>query len=158
MSTRLRMVELATGSAADIASVEAVMQGAFDPRFGEAWNRSQCLGILGMPGVWLTLARIDGAVAGFALARVILDEAELLLLATAPQHRRKGVGSALLRSVLAETRSRGGVRVHLEVRAGNAAIALYRASGFAQVGERRNYYRGRTGEQFDAHSYALALD
>ena len=133
------------------------MAEAFDPRFGEAWTRSQCLGILAMPGVALTLARIDGRIAGFALARAILDEAELLLLATSPRYRRRGIGAALLRSVIAEARGRGVTRVHLEVRAGNEAIALYATHGFARVGERRGYYRGKTGQIFDAHSYALTL-
>lgn len=158
MSTSLRMVELLTGSAADIAAVERVMGEAFEPRFGEAWTRSQCLGILGMPGVWLTLARVDGQIAGFALARAILDEAELLLLATAPACRRRGIGAALLRSIISEARGRGVSRMHLEVRAGNGAIELYRSHGFAKVGERRDYYRGKTGQSFDAHSYAVALD
>ncbi len=153
----LRMTELCTGSAADVAAVEKVMGEAFDPRFGEAWTRSQCLGILSMPGVWLTLARVDGETVGFALARAILDEAELLLLATSPQHRRQGIGAALLRSVIAEARGRGVTRIHLEVRAGNGAIELYRTHGFNKTGERRDYYRGRTGHAFDAHSYALAL-
>lgn len=157
MSTRLRIVELATGSAGDIPAVEQVMASAFDPRFGEAWTRSQLLGILGMPGVWLTLARMDREVAGFALARAIVDEAELLLLATAPSCRRQGVGSALVRSILAEARGRGAVRVHLEVRANNRAIDLYRTHGFAKCGERRGYYRGKAGEVHDAHSYSIAL-
>jgi len=153
----LRMVELVSGNAADIAAVDAVMTEAFDPRFGEAWTRSQCLGILGMPGVWLTLARADGEVAGFALTRAILDEAELLLIAVRPSFRRRGIGAALLRGVIADARGRGVTRLHLEVRAGNEAAALYAAHGFARVGERRDYYRGRTGQSFDAHSYAVAL-
>jgi len=157
MSTRLRIVELAKGTAADISAVEQVMESAFDPRFGEAWNRSQLLGILGMPGVWLTLARVDGHVAGFALSRAIVDEAELLLLATAPAYRRRGVGSALVRSILTDARERGVVRVHLEVRAGNAAVDLYRSNGFAKCGERRGYYRSKAGEVYDAHSYSVAL-
>ncbi|UVO52433.1 GNAT family N-acetyltransferase [Sphingomonas sp. SUN019] len=157
MSTVLRMIELHTGSAADLGAVEAVMDVAFDPRFGEAWTRSQCLGILAMPGVWLTLARADGEVAGFALSRAILDEAELLLIATAPAFRRRGIGAALLRSVVSEARGRGVVKLHLEVRANNDAIALYIANGFAKVGERRGYYRGKTGQSYDAHSYAVAL-
>lgn len=157
MSTRLRMVELITGSAADITAVEQVMEEAFEPRFGEAWTRSQCLGILGMPGVWLTLARIDSEIVGFALARAIVDEAELLLLATSRHHRRRGIGAALLRGIIADARGRGAVRLHLEVRAGNGAIELYRAHGFGKVGERREYYRGRSGEVFDAHSYAVEL-
>jgi ribosomal-protein-alanine N-acetyltransferase len=157
MSTRLRMVELVAGSAADIAAVEQVMGEAFDPQFGEAWTRGQCLGILGMPGVWLTLARVDGAVVGFSLARAIVDEAELLLLATSRLHQRQGIGAALLRGMLADARGRGVVRVHLEVRAGNGAIELYRAHGFEKLGERRSYYRGRSGEVFDAHSYGATL-
>lgn len=157
MSTRLRMVELTSGAAADAAAVEGVMDSAFDPRFGEAWTRSQLLGILGMPGVWLTLARVNGTVAGFALARAIVDEAELLLIATAQPFRRQGVGAALVRSVLAEARSRGVVRVHLEVRASNTAIGLYSANGFVKCGERRGYYRGQAGQAYDAHSYSVKL-
>lgn len=157
MSISLRLIELVTGGAPDIAAVEEVMAEAFDPRYGEAWTRGQCLGILGMPGVWLTLARVDGAVAGFALARAILDEAELLLLATRPRMRRRGVGAALLRGVMADAAARGVTRLHLEVRAGNEAVALYTTHGFAKTGERRAYYHGRAGQSFDAHSYARSI-
>ncbi|WEK41959.1 MAG: ribosomal protein S18-alanine N-acetyltransferase [Candidatus Sphingomonas colombiensis] len=157
MSASLRMVELVSGAASDIAAIDTVMAEAFDPRFGEAWTHSQCLGILSMPGVWLTLARADGEVAGFALSRAILDEAELLLIAVHPAFRRRGIGAALLRGVIADARMRKVTRLHLEVRAGNEAVALYAAHGFAKVGERRDYYRGRTGQSFDAHSYAVTL-
>ena len=150
----VRLIELANGGAADADAVDRLMAAAFDPRYGEAWTRNQCLGIMAMPGVWLTLARVDGADAGFALTRAIMDEAELLLIAVDPAHRRGGVGAALLRSVLAEARGRGVRRLHLEVRANNPAIRFYAAHGFAREGVRRNYYRSRTGEAFDAHTYA----
>lgn len=154
----LRQIELQFGGAADVAAVEAVMASAFDPRFGEAWTRGQCLGVLALPGVWLTLARSGGDAVGFALSRAILDDAELLLLAVTPASRRQGIGQALLRGVIAEARGRGATRLHLEVRAGNDAIALYRAAGFAKVGERRGYYRGAGGRIHDAHSYSLPLE
>lgn len=153
-----RSIELVTGHVADLPEVDAVMARAFDTRFGEAWTRSQCLGVMAMPGVWLTLARVEGRTVGFTLTRAILDEAELLLLAVAPEARRKGIGGALLRGVVSECRGRDVVRLHLEVRAGNPAIALYAQAGFARTGVRRGYYRGRGGEVNDAHSYALALD
>lgn len=156
--TRVRMVELVSGSASDAALLERIMETAFDPRFGEAWTKSQCVGILAMPGVWLTLARVGDAVAGFALSRAIMDEAELLLIAVEPSHRRAGVGTALLRSVVAEGETRGVARLHLEVRANNPAIALYAANGFRRIGVRRGYYRSRTGETFDAHTYARSLN
>ncbi len=88
------MIELRSGSVADLALVDQLMQGAFDPRFGEAWTRNQCLGILAMPGVWLTIAAIDGIPAGFALSRIVADEAELLLLATMPRDATSRRGCA----------------------------------------------------------------
>lgn len=157
MSTVLKAVELSAGSARDIAVVDTLMQAAFDPRYGEAWTSNQCLGVMALPGVWLTLARIEGRPAGFALAREVAGEAELLLLATAPALRRRGVGAALLRAVVDDARTRRAERLHLEVRAGNPAAALYTAHGFAQVGTRRAYYRGADGQQRDAQTWARDL-
>jgi [ribosomal protein S18]-alanine N-acetyltransferase len=157
MSTVLNQVELRSGSVADLGLVGIIMGQAFDPRFGEAWTRSQCLGILAMPGVWLTIATLGGVPAGFALSRLIVDEAELLLLATVPVLRRRGVAGALLRSTMADAVSRGAKILHLEVREGNDAIKLYRGAGFSKVGERRNYYRGTTGNAFDAYTFSREL-
>ena len=60
MSTMVR-VDLRHGVVADLPIVDQMMQAAFDPRFGEAWTRNQVLGLLAMPGVWLTIATIAGA-------------------------------------------------------------------------------------------------
>ncbi len=158
MATASRaMLQLRTGDARDVVAVDALMGGAFDPRFGEAWTRSLCLGVLAMPGVQLLRAYHDAVPAGFALTRTIMDEAELLLLAVDPAERRRGIGGALLRAVIADARAVGVAKLHLEVRAGNDAVALYAAAGFAQIGERRGYYRGLGGAAHDAHTYALTL-
>ena len=155
MSTRpASTLDLVAGGPADMSVVERLMQAAFDPRYGEAWTPSQCLGVLALPGVWLTIAHADGSPAGFALARAIAGEAELLLLAVAPRARRRGVGSALLRGVILDARERGAERLHLEVRAGNDAVALYKSAGFAKVGQRRDYYKGANGTLIDAQTYA----
>jgi ribosomal-protein-alanine N-acetyltransferase len=152
-----RSVQLRAADARDIDAIDRVMAAAFDPKFGEAWTRSQTLGVLAMPGIRLTLALIDDAPAGFALVRAILDEAELLLIAVDPARRRAGLGGALLRAVQADCATRGTAKIHLEVRAGNTAVRLYTAHGFAQVGQRRGYYRGSGGQSFDAHTYAKIL-
>jgi ribosomal-protein-alanine N-acetyltransferase len=152
-----RQILLRTGDARDIAAVDALMVAAFDPRFGEAWTRSQCMGVLAMPGVRLTLALVDDTPAGFAMIRSVMDEAELLLLAVDPAFRRRGIAGALLRAVIAEAQASGIADLHLEVRAGNEAVMLYTAQGFAKVGERRGYYRGKTGQSFDAHTYRRAV-
>ncbi|MEI9926481.1 MAG: GNAT family N-acetyltransferase [Sphingomonas sp.] len=157
MSTTLNLTELREGGTGDLASVNAIMQQAFDPRYGEAWTPSQCMGMLSLPGVWLTIAAVGGVDAGFALARSTGPEAELLLLATRPSFRARGVGGALLRAVIAEATGRGVSDLHLEVRAGNDAVRLYRREGFDKVGERRGYYRGRNGQLFDAQTFARRI-
>ncbi|OQW71036.1 MAG: ribosomal-protein-alanine acetyltransferase [Proteobacteria bacterium ST_bin13] len=157
MSTTLNMITLRPGMPADIATIDRIMQRAFDPRFGEAWTRGQCLGILAMPGVWLTLAALNGDVAGFALARAIAGEAELLLLACLPEVRRRGVGGALLRSVINDAQDRSATKIYLEVRRGNEALDLYRSSGFLKVGERLAYYRGTSGQLYDALTFERQL-
>ena len=149
---------LREGGGADIAAMSDVMEDAFDAAYGEAWTPGQCLGVLDLPGVWLTIAESDGEAVGFALARVILDEAELLLIAVRPGRRREGIGAALLARTFALARTRGASRLHLEVRSGNEAAALYRRAGFSQIGRRPAYYRGKDGVLFDALSLMISLD
>ena len=143
-------IDLREGDVRDLDRIDRIMTDAFDPRWGEAWTRNQVIGILAVPGVWLTIAEIHGRSVGFALTRGVLDEAELLLLAVAPEARRRGVGAALLRAVMADCATRKISRIHLEVRAGNDAIKLYSSSGFSKIGERRDYYRGVDGRTYSA--------
>lgn len=157
-STTGMLVDLRLGSTADLPTVDRIMRAAFDPRFGEAWTRGQCLGIMAMPGVWLRLATVEGRCVGFAMARAIVDDAELLLLATDPEARRNGVGRALVQAIIDDARDRGAAQIHLEVRAGNDAVGLYARAGFAKVGERRGYYRGINGQTFDALTYSRRID
>jgi ribosomal-protein-alanine N-acetyltransferase len=146
------------GERADLGDVMTVMEAAFDPQYGEGWTRSQCAGILPMPGVRLVLARNGRSEPlGFALWRTVAGDSELLLLAVAPAHRRSGVGRRLLGEFVDEARNQGVSRVHLEVRDGNPAIAMYESAGFTPVGRRHRYYRGKNGEQFDALTFAREL-
>ncbi len=144
----------ATGD--DLNAVMAIMAAAFDPSYGEAWTRSQCAGILPMAGVSLRIAADEGGpVAGFALLRVIADEAELLLIAVDPAAQHRGIGAALVDDFVLLATSRGAHRLHLEVRDGNSAIILYERAGFGLVGRRRDYYRGSDGRKRDALTLAL---
>jgi ribosomal-protein-alanine N-acetyltransferase len=147
-------IGLGEGGPADLAAVMQVMEDSFDPAFGEAWTAPQCAGLLPMTGVWLSLARADEAVVGFALARVVGDEAELLLLAVGRSSQGRGVGQLLLDRFATVAASKGAEQLHLEVREGNHAVSLYRRNGYREVGRRRNYYSGRDGQLFDALTLA----
>jgi ribosomal-protein-alanine N-acetyltransferase len=151
-------VKLAPGESADLDAVMDVMASAFDARFGEGWTRSQCAGILPLSGVLLMLAEDpDGSVCGFSLLRTVADEAELLLLAVAPKAQRRGVGGSLLDHFIEHGRRSGIRRLHLEVRDGNPAVAMYQAYGFTAVGRRPKYYSGTDGSQHDALTMAREL-
>ncbi|MGF1552403.1 MAG: GNAT family N-acetyltransferase [Paracoccaceae bacterium] len=103
------------------------------------------------------LAVVDAGLArALALARVAADEAEILDLGVVAEHRRAGLGRALLGTVLEAVRHRGAARLFLEVAADNAAArALYAGAGFAEIGTRRRYYT-RPGGAVDALVLARA--
>jgi [ribosomal protein S18]-alanine N-acetyltransferase len=151
-------VRVESGSFEDLDQVMAVMDHAFGAEYGEAWTRSQLAGILPMAGVSLMLARegSDDAI-GFSLFRTVTDESELLLIAVTPGHHRRGVGRMLLDDFLDQARDEGVGRVHLEVRDGNPAVAMYRKAGFSPVGRRRNYYHASSGKRYDAITLAYQL-
>jgi len=153
MTARIRATDIRTGSPADLPRIAELMQASFDPRYGEAWTSAQCMGMLALPGTWLTLAEREGAPIGFALSRATLDEGELLLIAIDPPHRGSGAGRALLRAVLAQARANGVRLFNLEVRNNNSAVDLYVSEGFTKIGTRRDYYRGSSNERFDAITY-----
>jgi ribosomal-protein-alanine N-acetyltransferase len=82
------------------------------------------------------------ALVGFAIAWHVETEGELANLAVAPEHRRKGIGQALLDAVTTDALGRGTSELYLEVRESNsAARQLYGAAGFEEVGRRKRYYR-----------------
>jgi ribosomal-protein-alanine N-acetyltransferase len=137
-----------------LPEVMRVMEDSFDPEYGEAWTSPQCAGLISLPGVWLVLARKAGEPLGFTLSRVVAGEAELLLLAVRRSAQRQGVGAKLLARFISDAATRGAQKLHLEVRNGNAAVQLYKHAGFQEVGRRFNYYRGVSGQLFDAITLA----
>ena len=147
-------IAIAEGSIGDIDGVMRVMQASFDPCYGEAWTAPQCAGLLPLTGVWLSLARRGDEILGFALARHVAGEAELLLLAVSAKHQKQGVGQLLLYDFMTAAKRRGAQRLHLEVRDGNGAARLYQRAGFTMVGRRKNYYSGRDGQIYDALTLA----
>ena len=81
-------------------------------------------------------------VLAYACFQVVLDEAELLRLATAPEARRRGLGAALIDYGIQHLVQEGVRRLFLEVREDNhAARTLYEGLEFHLEGRRDAYYR-----------------
>ena len=78
---------------------------------------------------------------GFAAVMVNIDTADLLDIAVLPEHRNKGVASALMEFTEGECRMRGVGEIFLEVRESNApAISLYKKHGYEKISVRKKYY------------------
>lgn len=96
-------------------------------------------------------ALVIKAANGFALGRVIADEAELLTVAVDPDAQGKGIGRACLETFEREARQKGAKRVFLEVSEQNVpAIRLYLSSGYIETGRRADYYTAPNGQKTDA--------
>ena len=87
------------------------------------------------------VARINGRVAGYLCANMIIDEGHILNLAVHPDHRRFGVASRLLKHMIDDMRARDCRSIFLEVRASNEnALKMYERFGFTLLGTRKAYY------------------
>ncbi|MDP1617523.1 GNAT family N-acetyltransferase [Phenylobacterium sp.] len=125
--------------------------------FDKPWSASEIAALIGGAGAYAVMAS-DAAPLGMVMSRILFEEAEILTLAVAPLARRRGVGSALVAAAAGLARQGGASSLVLEVGEDNpGAIALYGASGFVQVGLRRNYY-DRGGRQIDALLMRLDLN
>lgn len=149
----------------DIDRIMSVMEQAFAPEFGEAWNRRQVSDALLLGNCRYGLIAHDGSenlgphceTAGFFMSRAILDEEELLLFAIAPKYRRQGLGHILLGRFISSAQSNGMSRIFLEMRRNNPAGFLYAAHGFREIGLRPAYYRTPNGTRIDAISQELTF-
>lgn len=131
---------------------------AFAAMGERAWSRQDVAELLASPGVAGLALEVDGRDTGFALYRVVAEEAELLTLAVRTADRRLGMGRALLRAVIDRVRTQGAQFLFLEVGADNpAARALYDRTGFVTVGQRAAYYRRGDLPAADALVMRLAL-
>jgi [ribosomal protein S18]-alanine N-acetyltransferase len=120
------------------AELEAQLFDGDDPWPAVAFNRE-----LAVKHNHYVGARAAGTLVGYAgisrLGRKPPFEYEVHTIGVDPAYQRRGIGRRLLDELLVFA---DGGAVYLEVRTDNqAAIALYRSSGFEQIGLRRRYYR-----------------
>ena len=92
-------------------------------------------------GMAAWVAEVEGAIAGFLVARRIAGELEILNLAVRPDARRRGIGYALIQFAFAWGKQLGAKNAYLEVRASNlVALEFYKRHQFQETGRRPRYY------------------
>ena len=125
---------------ADDATAIAAMELEY---FSDPWTRKDIFTyICSGDGMSFVAADDNGQVIAYMIGRIIAPEGEIYRIAVERDHRRRGIGYRLLSYALNTERGRGLECTFLEVRSKNeAAIALYRAYGFTDIGIRKNYYK-----------------
>lgn len=82
----------------------------------------------------------------FILVKIAVDQADVLTIATHPDHRRKGHARALLEAAETKLQENRVTSLYLDVSEHNdGALALYRGCKFQAVGRRPAYYRTAAG-------------
>jgi len=136
MSVVLR--PMASSDVPAVAKLEVALFGE------EAWSPDMLASELaGEPGKYYLVAAADGVIAGYAgMLAPGGGQADVLTVGVAQDRWGEGIGTALLKDLLAEAGRRSCTEVFLEVRTDNdRAQRLYQRHGFAGVGLRRGYYQ-----------------
>ncbi|HEX7644968.1 MAG TPA: ribosomal protein S18-alanine N-acetyltransferase [Burkholderiaceae bacterium] len=107
--------------------------------------------------VW-TVRDPAGALGGYLLLMMSVDEAHLLNIAVRRDLQGSGVGRLLLDLAVKLSRDKGMQSILLEVRPSNdRAVEVYERYGFAGIGVRRGYYPAAAGSREDAIVMRLML-
>ena len=109
--------------------------------FSVPWSEAGLSEELLNPAAVFSVAVQEEEILGYAGMHHLFDEGNIINIAVFPEHRRKGVASDLLFSLVRYGIDNSLARLTLEVRPSNAgAVALYESFGFEPVGRRRNFY------------------
>ncbi len=123
----------------DLPEILAIERASFN----NPWSKESFTNELSGPLSCTIIAKSssDSLACGYCCYRVITPEAELLRIAVRPEERLDGVGRALLDEMFRLLRLQQVTTVYLEVSETNqAALALYKKSGFLVTGRRPGYY------------------
>ena len=139
-----RHLQLRPMGAADAEGASALEGICFEDAGHEAWTPQMFLSELAedvpAPRSWW-VAHDNGKLLGLAGGMVVDGDVQIMDVAVDPAERRRGIARKLLSHVSYDAQMLGCTTASLEVEDGNAAaIALYRALGFEEIGRRRNYY------------------
>lgn len=90
------------------------------------------------------VAEIDGKTIGYVLGNIEDLEGHILAIAVDPNHKRLGVGTKLMKSVINRLKGKGAKRVRLELKLYNKdARNFYLSLGFKESHIVKGYYRMR---------------
>lgn len=108
--------------------------------FSEPWSLNLIKDSFNLDTVFFVCKQFD-TVIGYGGINVVLDEGYITNIAVGKEHRRKGVGTAIINALIKFGEEKGLSFITLEVRESNlSARNLYNKFSFTQVGVRKGFY------------------
>lgn len=109
--------------------------------FSMPWSASSFLEMISKEDARYYVAEKDGKILGGCGVLMIAGEGNITNVVIAPEARNQGIGTAMLRHLMAEGDQEGLTAYTLEVRISNvAAIHVYEKLGFESAGLRPGFY------------------
>ena len=109
--------------------------------FSTPFKEEDIISYLKSPIWHFLVAKCEGEVVGYVSFTIIIDECQIVNVATSQDYRKMGVGKSLIEELLSYAKKSGVSKVYLEVRESNLpAISLYEKYGFEIVGVSKNHY------------------
>jgi len=122
---------------AQLKDIDAVLE--IEIKGSNLWNRDFFTRELDISFSRFCVAEYDSHVIAFAVAWEIEDEIQLLNIGVSDGHKRRGIGSALIRYLLKTSSNPGKIYVELKEK-NSTAYLFYTSNGFLRTGTRKNYY------------------
>jgi ribosomal-protein-alanine N-acetyltransferase len=111
---------------------------------GIAYSKRELRWFLSQAGALCIVDEIGDAIAGFLIADREGAVAHIITIDVAPAHRRRGVGTQLIREIERRLAALGVGEINLETAADNeAGTAFWLRHGYRTIGVMPGYYLGR---------------
>ena len=109
--------------------------------FSKPWTLNGFFSFFVREDALFLVAEEGGEILGYCGVLTALDQGDVLNVGVRPDLQGQGIGRRLVGALIKKMDERGASSLYLEVRTSNqAAIGLYEASGFKEVGRREGYY------------------
>ncbi|MEM9331489.1 MAG: ribosomal protein S18-alanine N-acetyltransferase [Pseudomonadota bacterium] len=141
----------------DLSAISEIHRASFD----RGWSDGEFAALLAQDNYFCLVARKSGTNEklpyGFVLIKRVLDEAEVISIATVPKARRRGLARQLMDAAIRQLNADRVKLLFLEVDNQNqAAVHLYKRLGFKEIGSRQGYYENKTAGR-NKRSSALVM-
>ncbi|MGH1418989.1 MAG: GNAT family N-acetyltransferase [Hyphomicrobiaceae bacterium] len=134
--------------------------------FEKAWKLDDMRALLAHPAAMSLVAKVRDAKtldkpvnAGFVLAQLAADEAEIISIGVLEEFQGRGLGRIMMQGLIRAATIAEARRLFLEVAEDNrSADRLYKSLNFTEVGRRPGYYSRDGGGKVDAVVMARDLN